>query len=125
MRRGRRGRGSSYRRVVREGAAEFETTSGERGAYRGWSISSQVRWAKQERLGDGCKHIFFDVGANIGLHGRFLYEPELFDYRYNRVFRDAFLDEGQERDDQRPHRDGERWGESERTERVRRMCMRS
>ena len=98
MRRGRRGRGSSYRRVVREEAAEFETTSGERGAYRGWSISSQVRWAKQERLGDGCKHIFFDVGANIGLHGRFLYEPELFaDHEYNRVFREAFLDEGQER----------------------------
>jgi FkbM family methyltransferase len=57
-----------------------------------------VRWAKQERLGDGCKHFFFDVGANIGLHGRFLYEPELFaDHEYNRVFREAFLDEGQER----------------------------
>ena len=29
-----------------------------------------------ERLGDGCFHIFLDVGANIGVHGRFLFEPE-------------------------------------------------
>ena len=28
------------------------------------------------KLGDGCFHIFLDVGANIGVHGRFLYEPD-------------------------------------------------
>ncbi|KAL3940447.1 MAG: hypothetical protein SGARI_000963 [Bacillariaceae sp.] len=28
--------------------------------------------------GDGCYHIFLDVGANIGVHGRFLYEPHLY-----------------------------------------------
>ena len=28
------------------------------------------------KLGDGCYHIFLDVGANIGVHGRFLYEPD-------------------------------------------------
>ena len=27
------------------------------------------------RLGDGCYHVFLDVGSNIGIHGRFLYEP--------------------------------------------------
>jgi hypothetical protein len=28
------------------------------------------------RLGDGCYHIFLDVGANVGVHGRFLLEPK-------------------------------------------------
>ena len=32
-----------------------------------------ARWARQPRLGDGCAHVFLDVGANVGLHGRFLY----------------------------------------------------
>ena len=27
------------------------------------------------RLGDGCYHVFLDLGANIGVHGRFLFEP--------------------------------------------------
>ena len=27
------------------------------------------------KLADGCYHVFMDVGANIGVHGRFLYEP--------------------------------------------------
>ena len=27
------------------------------------------------RLGDYCYHIFLDVGANVGVHGRFLLEP--------------------------------------------------
>lgn len=30
------------------------------------------------KLGDGCFHIFLDVGANIGVHGRFLYEPDAY-----------------------------------------------
>jgi hypothetical protein len=28
------------------------------------------------RLGDGCYNIFIDVGANVGVHGRFLFEPD-------------------------------------------------
>uniref|UniRef100_A0A7S4JPP5 Methyltransferase FkbM domain-containing protein n=1 Tax=Odontella aurita TaxID=265563 RepID=A0A7S4JPP5_9STRA len=28
-----------------------------------------------KRDGDGCFHVFLDVGANIGVHGRFLLEP--------------------------------------------------
>ncbi len=34
-------------------------------------ISTQTK-----KLGDGCYHVFLDVGANIGIHGRFIYEPE-------------------------------------------------
>jgi len=30
------------------------------------------------KLGDGCYHIFLDVGANIGVHTRFLFEPKLY-----------------------------------------------
>ena len=29
-----------------------------------------------DKLADGCYHVFLDVGANIGVHGRFLYEPD-------------------------------------------------
>jgi len=29
-----------------------------------------------KRDADGCYHVFIDVGANIGVHGRFLLEPE-------------------------------------------------
>ena len=32
----------------------------------------------QPKLGDGCYHVFLDVGSNIGVHARFLYEPDLF-----------------------------------------------
>ena len=45
-------------------------------------VEKQVYKAKvngtRSKLGDGCYHIFLDVGANIGVHGRFLYEPELY-----------------------------------------------
>ncbi|QDZ23122.1 hypothetical protein A3770_09p56400 [Chloropicon primus] len=30
------------------------------------------------RLADGCHHVFLDVGANIGIHTRFLFEPSLY-----------------------------------------------
>ena len=50
-----------------------------------------MRWARQPRLGDGCAHVFLDVGANVGLHGRFLYEPELYpENRYHDVFPEVF-----------------------------------
>ena len=48
-----------------------------------------VHWSHQDRLGAGCKHIFFDVGAKAGLHGRFLYEPQLFPNSAT-VFPEAF-----------------------------------
>jgi len=31
-----------------------------------------------KKLGDGCYHVFLDVGSNIGIHGRFLFEPDLY-----------------------------------------------
>ena len=40
----------------------------------------------KERLGDGCYNVFLDVGANLGLHGRFLFEPE----KYAQVARGIF-----------------------------------
>ena len=50
-----------------------------------------VRWANQPRLGEGCERIFFDVGANLGIHGRFLLEPEVFpNNKYHEVFERAF-----------------------------------
>lgn len=30
------------------------------------------------RLGDGCYHVLLDVGSNIGMHARFLFEPDKF-----------------------------------------------
>ena len=30
------------------------------------------------KLADGCRHVFVDAGANIGMHARFLFEPELY-----------------------------------------------
>ena len=29
-------------------------------------------------MGDGCYHVFLDVGSNRGVHGRFFFEPELY-----------------------------------------------
>ena len=35
-----------------------------------------------------CKHVFVDVGANIGMHARFLFEPEYYPKSaYARLFR--------------------------------------
>jgi hypothetical protein len=29
-------------------------------------------------MGDGCKHVYLDLGANIGVHNRFLFQPEFY-----------------------------------------------
>jgi hypothetical protein len=36
----------------------------------------QQQQHKTNKLGDDCYHIFLDVGANIGVHSRFLMEPD-------------------------------------------------
>jgi len=36
----------------------------------------QLKERREARLGDGCYNIYLDVGANVGVHGRFLFEPE-------------------------------------------------
>ena len=33
---------------------------------------------EDHKLGDGCYHIFLDIGSNIGVHTRFLFEPDLY-----------------------------------------------
>jgi FkbM family methyltransferase len=33
---------------------------------------------REPKLADGCYHVFLDVGANIGVHNRFLFEPHLY-----------------------------------------------
>lgn len=32
----------------------------------------------EQKLGDGCYHVYLDVGSNIGMHGRFVFEPKAF-----------------------------------------------
>jgi len=40
---------------------------------------------EKRRLADGCYHVFLDVGANIGVHGRFLYEPTKYGNSFSAV----------------------------------------
>mmetsp|Transcript_24381 Transcript_24381/g.52693 ORF Transcript_24381/g.52693 Transcript_24381/m.52693 type:complete len:334 (+) Transcript_24381:150-1151(+) len=46
--------------------------------YDGNSYASSVAPPRRPKLGDGCYHVFLDVGSNIGIHARFLYEPHLY-----------------------------------------------
>ena len=47
-----------------------------------------------ERMGDGCKHVFLDLGANIGVHNRFLFEPEYYPNTFmQEIFGNVFGDE--------------------------------
>ena len=43
-------------------------------------LSFQPRVIPQDHssssMADGCYHVFMDLGANLGVHGRFLFEPE-------------------------------------------------
>lgn len=42
------------------------------------SVVGRGNGPQEQRMGDGCYHIFLDVGANIGVHSRFLFEPFLY-----------------------------------------------
>jgi hypothetical protein len=46
----------------------------------------------EPRLGDGCYNILIDVGGNVGVHGRFLFEPEKYPDSFSSVqlFRDEY-----------------------------------
>ena len=46
----------------------------------------------KKKLADGCFHVFLDAGANIGIHGRFLLEPEKYPKAANAItaFESAF-----------------------------------
>ena len=36
----------------------------------------EVLQVRKPKLADGCYHVYLDVGSNIGIHNRFLFEPE-------------------------------------------------
>jgi len=49
--------------------------------------------ATAERAGDGCYHVFLDLGANIGMHARFLFEPQRYPRsQYAQIFSKYFGD---------------------------------
>ena len=45
----------------------------------------QMKERREPRLGDGCYNIYLDVGANVGVHGRFLFEPEKYQSSWHSV----------------------------------------
>jgi FkbM family methyltransferase len=47
-----------------------------KGIQKLYSQVPSMKMPNKERLADGCYHVFLDVGANIGVHGRFLFEPK-------------------------------------------------
>ena len=52
--------------------------------------TSHWPWNTQ-RMGDGCKHVYLDLGSNIGVHNRFLFQPEFYPKTSMRaVFNEAF-----------------------------------
>ncbi|KAL3817421.1 hypothetical protein ACHAXA_011050 [Cyclostephanos tholiformis] len=52
------------------------------GARGGWmmtAVEEEEAWGKKAgKLADGCRHVFLDVGSNIGVHARMLLEPHLY-----------------------------------------------
>ena len=50
------------------------------------------------RLGDGCYHVFLDVGSNRGVHGRFFFEPEKYPRsKFAKRFQSILPDTGKRR----------------------------
>lgn len=39
-------------------------------------VSKETINIYRNALGDGCYHVFIDAGSNVGVHGRFLFEPK-------------------------------------------------
>jgi len=56
------------------------------------ACASAVAWSYTPILGNGCVKIFLDVGSNIGMHSRFLFEPNLYQprHRYDNIFDSEF-----------------------------------
>jgi len=40
------------------------------------SVQKVIKTINTSKDGDGCYHVFLDVGSNVGVHGRFLFEPK-------------------------------------------------
>jgi len=56
------------------------------------ACASAVAWSHSPILGNGCRKFFLDVGSNIGIHARFLFEPNLYQPRhpYDNIFDSEF-----------------------------------
>jgi len=52
------------------------------GAANPSGCASAVAWSSQPHLGSSCTYLFLDVGSNIGVHVRFLFEPKLYKPRH-------------------------------------------
>ena len=54
--------------------------------------ASAATWSRQSVLGNGCDKVFLDVGANIGMHARFLFQPDLYKpkHPYSEIFDTEF-----------------------------------
>ena len=59
-------------------------------------VATVMVGAEARRLLDGCWHVFLDAGANIGIHSRFLFEPERFPKSQFRIVFDTYF--GADRD---------------------------
>jgi hypothetical protein len=59
--------------TIEQETSNYKKEHSDSGPYRGQQQQQQSRTSK---LGDDCYHVFLDVGANIGVHSRFLMEPD-------------------------------------------------
>lgn len=60
-----------------------------------WIVRMQAVWflfsLSSYPAGNGCRYVFLDIGANIGVHTRFLFEPTSYpNNKYRSVFDDSF-----------------------------------
>lgn len=57
------------------------------------TAQSFLSWSRSTlpALADGCYHVFLDVGSNLGVHGRFLFEPEKYPLaHFTKLFDEQF-----------------------------------
>jgi FkbM family methyltransferase len=58
------------------------------------ATSPNTPLVREPKLADGCFHVFLDVGANIGVHNRFLFEPHLYPESRMRKLLESKLGQG-------------------------------
>lgn len=65
--------------LSREGMSPVGTMDGTSKEGNSTSFARIAHHESTPKLADGCYHVFLDVGANIGIHARFLLEPSLYE----------------------------------------------
>jgi hypothetical protein len=55
------------------------------------TTTSHTKQRRKVAIADGCYHVFLDLGSNIGVHGRFLMEPDF--YQLSKLAVSLFEDE--------------------------------